>query len=464
MWYTGLVNVDICSNDWVGPCGDNTTAIDNSGALIDRLVYPWGIYGVNYSKEEEEEIGDWDVLGRDDPDIEDAIEFQLVENDPPPTLPGLEGKRYKSTVSDSVKRWATFYEKPLLDETFENYFDDDRRERIAVFGDGIQKYEGDTVTFKANYDIGEAQQSFFESGKFPDGANTYASSPDEAFDGMFYGVDGKYACPGCTFYNDGAGNLARIDGTLTFKPNDSTTVLERSTHGRQDYMLFGYWVTANRGPEGNWNYEFGTRRWAAPNIPWAYEDRNTEQTGEVYLTQGTATYTGSSVGMFVKQELSPHGAVSSTLAGEFVGDVNLTAYFGTAKGDVPENEKYTIRGTADNFRHNGELIDENWTLNLEKGLYVTQEKRGNVTYTYVNNAIRRSNVSHEGEAVGKWQGFFGGEAYNPVDGAAPVAPDPDNGIEGNYANQFPSYVFGDFDATLRNGKLSGVFGTFIDKE
>ncbi len=393
------------------------------------------------------------------------MEYKELTDDPPPTLPGFMGARYKSIESDSVKRWATLYhdkEEPT-DQAFEVYYANDGAGQDVFGDDGIQGYADNTVTFKADsYEIAEAQRPLFKSTAgvqgFPVGANRWGASPSETFDGTFHGVEGKYACTDCTFYNDEAGNLAEVRGTLTFKPNVSTTMVEGVIPDRE-YLYFGYWLTATKGQEGNWTYEANATGYPRPL---------TTVENSISRVEGTATYKGSTVGMFVKREFGPHGDATSELAGEFTGDVRITADFSAGSGTVALNNQYSVYGEADNFRHNGQLIDENWTLTFQRAkLDIISSTQcyggpcpGNFTHDRENPDTPGIVTQGEStESIGTYYSGFGG--IRPL--VRVVDPnDPANPKE--VAQGAPLYNRGNYEATFRNGRMVGTWGATLDDD
>ena len=167
----------------------------------------------------------------------------------------------------------------------------------------------------------------------------------------------------------------------------------------------------------------------------------TEATGAVAAVQGTATYAGSALGVYVHNVLDLAGEVASATGGSFTADAELTASFGqittgpNMKTIAPAHEN-TITGTIDNFELAGGE-EQSWSVELMRSMvYVTDMPDDTVTFT---------GATKGGGEAGTYTGQFYGASSREVD----------NGDDENFA---PSTVGGEFTANLLNGNVAGGFG------
>ena len=84
--------------------------------------------------------------------------------------------------------------------------------------------------------------------------------------------------------------------------------------------------------------------------------------GELNAVEGTASYEGGAVGVYVKNVFDSAGEIDTATSGHFNADASLTAHFGGP--DVPANQENTVTGTIDNFvLQHGE--ENAWSVALE---------------------------------------------------------------------------------------------------
>ena len=118
-----------------------------------------------------------------------------------------------------------------------------------------------------------------------------------------------------------------------------------------DYLVFGYWLQTS--DEGEYSFA-------------SYNDGGTPYAGTLSNVVGTATYTGSATGLYMRKTFTTDGVTVTTVpevGGQFMADAVLNASFGG--GSVADNDKFSITGIIDNFRDaNGDLIHDTWIVNL----------------------------------------------------------------------------------------------------
>ena len=169
----------------------------------------------------------------------------------------------------------------------------------------------------------------------------------------------------------------------------------------------------------------------------------TEATAAVTAVEGTATYAGSALGVYVHNVLDPAGEVASATGGSFTADAELTASFGQTMedattdaieaGQIAPIDTNTISGTIDNFELAGGE-QQNWSVELMRsGKYE------------VTNGVTFAGATKGGGEAGKYSGQFYGAASREVDGQ------DDEDIA-------PSTVAGEFTANFLNGNVAGGFG------
>lgn len=173
----------------------------------------------------------------------------------------------------------------------------------------------------------------------------------------------------------------------------------------EDYVDFGYWLIEFPGEMGGTEYFLHT--FARTSMP----------SGNVSRVMGSATYSGSATGLYVKKA---GGAPESS--GQFIADASLLANFGG--DDVAENDQFEISGSIFNFRDDhGYVIDAAWAVTL--GGADIQGADGTTTLGMTTGG-------------GSWKAQFGGST-------------------GSDQYRMPGSVVGTFDAHLGNGHIGGAF-------
>ena len=256
--------------------------------------------------------------------------------------------------------------------------------------------------------------NLFKSSRFPTANKrqiTYGDTTqdnvdsDRTFSGSFNGVEGTFECSGeCGATGNANGVLISLAGTWTFEPKgDVKTLKVPDAEYDSDYLSFGYWISETTTASVS-RFEVGT----------LYAGSEPQTTAVAAMT-GQATYVGEAAGAYARKGDNP-------AVGEFTGHAMLTANFGdsTALG--------TISGTISRLVDGGQLIDKDWTVELQTA-NIEQASPGTDSATFDGQTPRGGN----------WRGGFFGET-------------------GTGATDYPRGVAGDFTAHFENGHVIGAFG------
>ncbi len=271
-------------------------------------------------------------------------------------------------------------------------------------------------------------------------------------DGMFNGVPGKFACTGdtCSARTDSDGNLDQLVGVWTFTPAAGDHFVTGGSHDN-DYLAFGYWLQS-AGEGDATTYKVGT--FANGSMPFGGD----AVAAAVSALTGTATYTGSAIGMFVMKtdiDGDNKGPVA-TGSGEFTANTTLTAIFG-GNTDTNNRDKFTISGMVNNFvltNSDDTTIDNDWSLNLKSAPFadrVYDQGTGavNAAPTAHRNTFSGATSGMEKGTDGRWAGMF----YGP----SPDTNLDDAGIQYGATN-YPGGVAGEFIGHFEDGHAIGAFG------
>ena len=249
--------------------------------------------------------------------------------------------------------------------------------------------------------------------------------------GTYDGAPGTYQCTGtagCTVeLTRNAKGMVSISAMATawiFIPDDRARVYVVDPV----YTSYGVWLKRTTDADGVLTY----------NMVDTYAMGHGSVASDVGSVLGTATYTGSALGVYVHNVLDSGGEIASATGGSFTADAALTASFGQSVDDAttPANEAdqiapahlNTITGTIDNFELAGGEA-QNWSVELVRGSPGAIADGG------------FSGTTKGGGAAGAYNGTF----YGPTpDGAA------------------PSDVSGEFTANFLNGHVAGGFGATKD--
>ena len=256
---------------------------------------------------------------------------------------------------------------------------------------------------------------------------------DMKFTGSFHGIPGELTCTGtCTVPTfDPMGDVANITNDWTFTPTAKGDELAKldvaDVQADAEYLDFGVWGTFAEVDQDNESREYGV--FAKASV----------QGDTLTSLSGTAEYKGMASGTYAKKMKGPDGMSVPASHGGFTATAELMAQFGTSD-DVAENDQNTISGTITDFRDRGSLIDESWTVMLERA-------------KFVDNGVIGGNTPGVTKAAGsmtpgEWTGaFLGG------DGSGAMA-----------THVKPSAVTGTFDAHFTNGHVVGAFGAHMVEE
>ena len=275
-------------------------------------------------------------------------------------------------------------------------------------------------------------------------------------DGMFNGVPGRFTCTGdpgaCTAGTDSDGNLDALDGTWTFTPDSGDHFIAGGSHDN-DYLAFGYWLQST-GEGDATTYNVGT--FANGSMPFG---GTTAVAAAVSALTGTATYTGSAIGMFVMKtdiDGDNKGPVA-TGSGEFTADTTLTARFG---GDaISLRDQFTISGRVHDFvltNSDNTTLANDWSLNLQRAPFATRSYSGttgevdpNTPLSAHANTFTGATSGMEKGTDGRWTGMYYG-----------LSPDtnPDTDAIDYGATNYPGGVAGEFIGHFEDGHAIGAFG------
>ena len=307
----------------------------------------------------------------------------------------------------------------------------------------------DTIAAGANlpliggftYQSGQPVQTF---------ANNDAGTPgDEAYEtaGTYEGAPGTYRCDAdaanCTVTFNAMGEISAISDGWIFTPAANAMAQVPDTA----YLSYGFWLQRTTDAMGVVTYDEVETFAMATGYTVSDAANITDITG-------TASYSGSSVGVYVNNVLDGQGSIVSATSGHFLADVAIDASFGGA--GVSMNNQHTISGTIDNFRLSGEE-DNDWsvTLGLADFSGRTGEPGMSTPGTTFATDFDGTATGDAGAAAGSWSGMFHGSTADY---------DHDMDTDTPQINQQPSAVTGEFNANFTNGTAAGGFGATIDEE
>ena len=273
-------------------------------------------------------------------------------------------------------------------------------------------------------------------------SNTDGTVTDEADEvsGMYNGAAGTYRCNAASGTNctvtigddpddDGTKRIiTAMSAGWVFTPNAGVTSDVPDT----SYLHYGFWLKKTTDGDGVLTYD-EVETFAGASIA---------ASGDVSAVQGTASYDGDAVGVYVHHVLSEGGGkIESSTAGHFKADASLTATFaqiatGANADSIPPNMLNSVTGTIDNFTLSGGETQD-WSVNLARGAIDNTTSGSEGTF---------SGMAEGGGASGSYSGTFHGDVTAATDGTVPQ----------------PSAVVGEFNANMSNGSVAGAFGA--DKE
>ena len=263
---------------------------------------------------------------------------------------------------------------------------------------------------------GSNQRSF-------NGDDDATPNTDEAdeFSGTYNGTPGTYRCDsssGCTVTFD-QGEMSSLSGWV-FTPRKGATTDQPD----YDYLHYGFWLKQTTKDGAVTYNEVETFAGSSMDIS------NGSDIGSI---EGSATYQGGAVGVYVKNVYATDGSIESATAGHFTADASLTAYF--VGSSIAADKHNTITGTIDNFTLSGGG-SPSWSVAL-KG----------------NRESGANTVSGTADGGGT-QRNFNGTFHGPTD-----TYDHDNDDATDMITRVPHTLVGEFNADFTNGSVAGAFGT-----
>ena len=258
------------------------------------------------------------------------------------------------------------------------------------------------------------------------GSDTSGTMEDEADQvaGTYDGAPGMYRCnaasgASCTVSLDDEGMIIAMSDGWVFTPSAGAMVDVPDT----SYLHYGFWLKRTTDDDGVLTY----------NEVDTFAGASIAPSGPVADVDGTASYSGDAVGVYVHHVLSEGGGrIESSTSGHFKADASLKATFGQVNagdpplGTIAPNLLNSITGTIDNFALSGGEQND-WSVNLAKG------------------AIDTSNGTASGMAEGGGaSGSYSGTFHGALDSSDPTVQ--------------PSAVVGEFNANMSNGSVAGAFG------
>ena len=251
---------------------------------------------------------------------------------------------------------------------------------------------------------------------------------DEAkeVDGYYNGAKGTYRCDGTA---ECMVTIGTVEGKLVINGMSAGWIFTPAEGATSDvadssYLHYGFWLKKTTDEDGVLTY----------NEVETFAGASVDASANVTAVQGTASYTGDAVGVYVHNVLSDGGGmIESSTSGHFKADASLTATFAQIApelpnaGSIPPSLLNTITGTINNFDLSGDEAND-WSVNLAKGMIAP-------------NADTFSGDAHGGGTAGTYSGTFHGDVAEVGD----VVPQP-------------SAVVGEFNANFSNGSVAGGFG------
>ena len=253
--------------------------------------------------------------------------------------------------------------------------------------------------------------------------DTGTTDVDEAFEiaGAYNGAMGTYRCNqtsgNCTVTVDADSKVTAVSVGWIFTPDEGVT----SDVPDADYLHYGVWLqrTTTDGATTIDEVETFSGSTIAPS------------TGtEVNDVEGSASYEGGAVGVYVKDAYKSDGTLDSATSGAFTADASLMVYFGG--NDVAVNLKNTVTGSISNFELSGGE-DNAWSVALSG--------------TRILDANEITGSANGGGAAGAFSGTFRGLTGITAD-ATDSATNRD----------MPDDITGEFNANFSNGAVAGGFG------
>ena len=246
-------------------------------------------------------------------------------------------------------------------------------------------------------------------------------------DGTYNGAEGTFRCTRdavCTITFDDKGKVSGASDGWVFIPDSGAT----SDEPDYNYLHYGFWLQKTTAEDGVLTY----------NEVETFADSSIDASGSVAEVEGSATYEGGAVGVYVRNVYLPSTTgekeLDSATSGHFKADASLMVYF--SGNDVALNKQNTVTGTIDNFALAGGEANE-WSVALKGGI------------TEGTGVIADGGTANGGGAEGSFSGTFHGST---------AEYDHDMDTDTPMINRQPSSVVGEFNANFSNGSVAGGFG------
>ena len=228
-------------------------------------------------------------------------------------------------------------------------------------------------------------------------------------DANYSAIPGTVHCLGKDCKVDEDGKLA---GSWYFQPTSPMEVYvkigeDTDYSAETNYARYGHWLDVG----GTGEVTVNTYAWSNGR------DVVLADLGESDILEGSATYSGTAVGMSLHKTFDTQGERQSIYSGRFTADVELEADFGAAP---------TVEGTIDNFQ--GNAVDPTWEVMLRK-MTLEGDRQGTA------GVARTGGSGQDGE--------WNNQAYGPADAR-------------------PRGIFGDFNAHWTDGHAAGAYATTKD--
>ena len=266
--------------------------------------------------------------------------------------------------------------------------------------------------------------------------------------GSFHGLPGTFACTSgpCQIVPVAGGGYV-TDGTWTFTPTvDANEPIEDElealmvTIDDPDYMYIGYWINRSTDAMGDSTAEANVFFGGTVASQVATDGAAVDGYQDL---EGQASYAGPATGAYVLKSFDERGTGTVTAAGQFTATANLTATFG-APDTVASVNHNAISGMITDFMANGEMIDADWSLDLQNANIGATD--GPTDAAPMFSGMTQETDNMEGD-LGAWRGqLFGEVTDDDVD-----TTDMDETI-------YPSGVAGEFTGHFQNGHVLGGFG------
>ena len=246
--------------------------------------------------------------------------------------------------------------------------------------------------------------------------------------GMLDGAPGTFTCSGagCTLTTDADGKLS---GASTenwyFIPSEGATV------DPNDYLRFGFWLNESTDDEGGPAYTVAAIYGGSANAAPA---------DDIRALEGTASYSGSATGIYMRKTFAENGDPIPQEGGQFTADASLTANF--TGDDVAMSARHTVTGMITNFMDGGNAIPGGWALELMAASFASG--------VYADNGTFMGDTGRDADtADGKWTASFFGDTL----------ADPD---DADVVENMPTGIVGEFTGHFNTGHVLGAFGAEMD--